>query len=238
MKLYVKTENNQNHSDLHISDEFDTIINIILYSDIQNAWPVMSSYNIFCTDDFDSQSDQDAFYMDLSDAGLVALDTKDIHKIKNLILIERIGKLQYDLLSTKQRLALDNALSEKRIIDISDVTKIIGMLKKCPYINYGEHHVKTNKFLLGNGRKLQLSDALTVIHSLRPSDYVASTRSINKNFLRDSLILFAPQVVLPNADGDNPTPMEVYVKLDIDDSTKTAVALVSMHIAEPCLPSI
>ena len=75
---------------------------------------------------------------------------------------------------------------------------------------------------------MTLSDCLEIIHSLKVEDYYANTYSTNPDHLNNVLIIFAPQVVTLS-DGRTFDNLIIYLKIDLDETTDEAIALVSLH---------
>lgn len=113
----------------------------------------------------------------------------------------------------------------KYIISKEEVKEILKKLKRCSTINQNDYY-KTNKFLKQNN--LSLIDCLEIIHNLKVTDYYANTYSTNPDHLNNVLIIFAPEVV-QLSDGRKFDNLIIYLKIDLDETTQEAVALVSLH---------
>ncbi len=70
---------------------------------------------------------------------------------------------------------------------------------------------------------------LRILHKLTVSDWKYQTRSINWNHLGNTLFVFKPKLDYVDKMGMHHNQVELYIKLDVDETTKSAVALVSMH---------
>ena len=209
---------------VHISDLFDTIFHIRICDDLDRV--ILSSSDRVCanTDTID-----ESYYIQFSDAQLLELSDDIIHTFSDPRLLERIGKLDRDRLSAVQLEVLHDALSVQYIIDASDIRKLLDLIKKCTSVSYEGNHKKTNRFLIDSHGRLRYDDCLAILQALQVEDYVASTRSYNFNHLGNNLIIFQPNADWELSDGTIVCGLTIYVKLDIDETTRSAVALVSMH---------
>lgn len=117
------------------------------------------------------------------------------------------------------------AKSEKYIISKEEVKNILVKLRACSNINQNDYY-KTTKFLKKNN--LTLSDCLAIIHDLTVEDYYANTFSTNPDHLDNTLIIFEPEVV-SLSDGRKFENLIIYLKIDLDETTNEAIALVSIH---------
>ena len=213
-------------SHTHLSDYIDKISHIIIYNDINSA------HSVFSSDDIDAEEiSDDSFYLYFTDEQLLSLDKKIVQKITNLELLERIAKLNASLLSANQLNYLRDNLKQKCIIDKNDIQKILNLLKDCKSISYERNHRKTNAFLLDSGGQLKSDECLEIIHNLGVDDYVASSKSYNLKHIGNNIIIFEPDCRWEFDDGTIVEDLTIYVKLDIDETTKFAVALISMHEA-------
>lgn len=122
-------------------------------------------------------------------------------------------------------LELKDRESIKFTISEDEVEEILRRLRKCTEIHQ-EDYYKTNKFLKQNN--LNIEECLEIIHKLKVSDYYANTRSLNPNHLNNNLIIFEPEIVRLN-NGKEFKDLIIYLKIDLDETTKDAVALVSLH---------
>lgn len=208
---------------LHLVDILKSVEHILICNDIT------THYKITASEDPEEMSD-DSFYLTLTDSQLNELTDDEIYRITNPELLERIAKFDISRLSLQQRRLLKSSLEVKYIVDRSDVEALIKMLKECNSISYDRGHQKTNRFL--NPRNIKLQDCLDIIHQLTVSDYVATSKSYNPNHIGNHLFIFETESDWEIADGVVLEDLSIYIKLDIDETTKDAVALVSFHAAE------
>ena len=147
----------------------------------------------------------------------------------DIILFDDVSVIDFDndadLDGAYTTLDEDKEKVNKYIISKEEVQTILTKLKSCSRINQNDYY-KTNKFLKKNN--LSLNDCLEIIHALKVTDYYANTRSINPDHLDNVLIIFAPEVV-ELSDGRKFDNLIIYLKIDLDDTTDEAIALVSLH---------
>lgn len=145
-------------------------------------------------------------------------------------MLGRIAQVNYDALSIEQREQSRKAYSEKVNIDEHAVQVMLNMLKSCNSVSYEGNHWKTNKF-----RKefnLTEEDYLTIIKDLEVEDYVATSRSFNLNHIGNHIIIFQPDARWELDNGSILEDFQVYIKLDLDETDGSAIALISMHKAQ------
>lgn len=227
MKRIIKM---QDVEPLHLSDILERITHIIICEDINSTYGMISASSEFENDGEDMDDEQ--FYLTLSDSNLLELSDAEIHAISNIELIGRIAKLDIDRLSLQQRKALREAYGKKTQATEADIENLLKMLRDCNSISYERRHRKTNKFLTDSSGRLKESECLELLHQLTLGDYVATSKSYNPNHIGNQLFIFEPNATWETDDGTVLENIVIYIKLDIDESTKTSVALVSMHEAE------
>lgn len=213
---------------LHLTDIVKRIDHIVICEDLtRTPYTVSASENVI-----DDAFSNEQFYITFSDSQLLELTAEEIHQFKNIELIGRIAKLDVDLLSAAQLKQLKEAYSKKVICSKEDVEKILTMIQTCKSVSYDGRHWKTNKFLKDDSGSIRTQDCLDILHQLTIEDYVANSRSYNISHIGNHLIVFEPDDDWETNDGKVLQNLKIYVKLDIDESDQSAVALVSMHIAE------
>ena len=222
-------------------DVIDKIIHIEICEDASSEFSYLTqmpeslaaSTDITADTNYYDQQEEDAYYLGVSDEALLALDPSVIHKFRNLDLIIRVGKLDGSLLSHKQSEYMHSVLEQKSyghnyLMD-KDIEDLLDMIKKCNSVSYDFRHEKTNRFALNKNGELRTKMVLRILRSLTLEDWRYKTRSVNWKHLGNTLFVFKPHVDYVDSDGNHHSNVEVYVKLDVDESTKSAVALVSMH---------
>lgn len=212
----------------HMSDSISHIIHIKVCNNIYGAFmPLRTAAIMAATDD----TSIDEVYNSYSDEQLLQLSDEEIQSIRDVRLIERVAYLDRTRLSTAQLRTLTEELKKTKIIDKSDVAKIIEKLKRCNSISYEKNHPKTNRFLFDDNGNFREEDCLYILQHLEIEDYVSSTRSYNPNYLGHNLIVFEPNADWELSNGLIVEGLTIYVKLDVDETTGHTVALVSMHAA-------
>ena len=152
----------------------------------------------------------------------------DDFMISEIIVFDDISKI--DITSEEDLdgayLVIDESLPTEKFEIPRDVVKIIiDGFKDCTII-HANNYYKTIKSLKENS--LTLEDCLEIIHKLKVSDYYKNTISTNPDFVGNNLIIFEPKVV-ELSDGRVFEDLIIYLKLDLDETTRDAIALVSIH---------
>ena len=159
------------------------------------------------------------------------LDTplKSDFEFSDIIIFDDVSVIDFedeeDLDGAYKELEESGKKTNKYIISKEEVANVLTKLRNCSKINQNDYY-KTTKFLRQN--KLTLSDCLDIIHNLKVEDYYANTYSTNPDHLNNVLIIFAPQVVTLS-DGRTFDNLIIYLKIDLDETTDEAIALVSLH---------
>lgn len=214
---------------LKFSDYIDKIVHIVL---CENIFTQYSKLAISAATNQDDEMSDDEFYLTLSDDDLKEMSEEDIHSITTLELIGRIGKIAPEKLSLKQYKQLQKAYKQKKKVDNSFVMDFLKKLKSCNSISYERRHSKTNAFLIDSQGRLRESECLDILHQLKFGDFREARNSYDINTIGDILMIFRPHHDWRTEDGTILKDIVIYVKLDVDATSKHAVALVSMHEAE------
>jgi hypothetical protein len=148
-------------------------------------------------------------------------------------LLVRVYHLNKSLLSEDQLRYLKNRLKVKDInrnkVTEADIEYLLDLIKSCNVIDYDFSHERTNEFTFDLNGNFREGAVRRVLKNLKPSDWAYRTRSINYNYLGNSLFVFKPKVQWTDK-YNKPHYVEIYVKLDVSkSSSKTGVALVSFH---------
>lgn len=152
----------------------------------------------------------------------------DDFMISEIIIFDDISKID---ITSEEDLdgaypVIDEFLPIRKFEIPRDVVKIIiDRFKDCTTIHTNNYY-ETIKFLKENS--LTLEDCLEIIHKLKVSDYYKNTISTNPDFAGNNLIIFEPKVV-ELFDGRVFKDLIIYLKLDLDETTRDAIALVSIH---------
>lgn len=207
----------------HLKDVLKKVSHIVIYNDINDV----HFFNFLeLTEDVDDIEDsEEAFYLGLTDEQLKGVKNEKIHTFTNLELLDRICKLDKSKLSAEQISLLREKYKEKIIVDRDDVEVFIECIKSCKYSSVADRR-KNREFM--DKYDLSEDDAVKLFKSITINDYVNSTRSINKNHFGNNLIVFEPIVKL----NGQKTPICIYVKIDLDETTGDSIAYISFHDGE------
>ena len=196
-----------------------------LYDAWKSLYYAIGKRNNEFQEDLNSGTNTNKFNIKIG--AIVESANTDDYKISDIILFDDLSKI--DLSESKdggfRELTEEEFNSEKHTISKEEVQSILSKLSGCEDIHQ-EDYYKTNKFLKQNS--LTLQDCLEIIHKLKVSDYYANTKSTNKDHLDNELIIFEPEVIKLDS-GKEFKDLVLYIKIDLDETTNDAVALVSIH---------
>ena len=173
----------------------------------------------------------DSQYLSVDDQDLLSLSPETIHDFQDIDLLLRVGKLNPELLSRDQQRKLRNDLQVKHTDKVTDqdIENLLILINKCNSVSYDFHHNKTNEFGLDSEGQLRARMILRILRKLTVNDWKYATRSVNWNHLGNTLFVFKPRLDYVDKAGMHHNQVELYIKLDVDETTKSAVALVAMH---------
>lgn len=221
-------EDKNTDSKLHLKTILDKKpINLIyVYDDIKNAHFLTEDTIEEDIDKEEERFNNEIEMLNMTNQELLDLSSQEIRSITNLELIDRIAKLDKKKLSGSQLKKLKEIYSQKIIINREDVEKLIEELKECKRL-FITPRAENNTFL--DKYDLYVDECLEIIHSLNISDYYATTKNYNINFLGNELIIFEKDnVVLSN--GKNLGDIIIYIKLDLTNTrTKGTIVAISFH---------
>ncbi len=198
----------------------------VFYSNLNDAYLKQS----ITTESFDFEEDiEDSYDMYLLESKskdyLHKLSVDEINNIKNFELLDRVVSIgrKEDLTADQLRI-LEREYSKKFQITRSSITKLLNKFTKC------------NRLFIDNNKpqdfitkyNLRENDLLKMIHSLSLSDCYFNTHSGSFNKLRNNLIIFKKRFILSDEDESKNVDVEILIKLDIDETTKDGIALISM----------
>lgn len=156
------------------------------------------------------------------------VDFADV-EFSDIILFDDVSKIDVgfdeDLDGAYPETRQDQSVLSKFTLSREEVAVILEKLKKCYRINQNDYY-KTLKFL--KEFKLSLGDCLDIIHGLKVDDYYANTKSRNPDHIGNNLMIFEPSNVKLSG-GRIINNVVIYIKIDVDDTTNEAIALVSIH---------
>ena len=216
MKIYVKASGNVPH----ITDLFDYIDTIVFVDDARTF--NMSAIAASVDDDL---------------RAIANMSDDEVHSITDPATLELINQKYPERLSEEQIEILKEYFYQKYVISRDDVNKIIAMLRECNEVNI--LRIKKNRSFANKFADMK-QRALGIIHSLKVTDYLESTKNSNENGFGDELIVFVKEV--KTADDEVKT-LKIYIKIDVTQTVEDGgtIAVVSFHDAktdEPVYPYV
>ncbi len=217
---------NSSTAEFDITDILKSIDHIVICNDVTRR-----PYLISCSSDLDEDElTEEQLLITCTDEELETLSPENVHTFTNPELLGRIAKVNYDALSIQQRELLRKEYGRKLELSEHAIQIILNMLKSCKSISYEGHHPKTNKFRKEFG--LTDEDYLAIIQELEVGDFEALSRSFNLNHIGNYMIIFQPKGEWNLSNGKVLKDFELYVKLDIDETDGSAIAIISLHKAQ------
>ena len=214
MKRYIKST----EESIHLKDLIDSIEYFVLMDDVDNC----NFGEIHASEDTD-----DEFYTTLPDSRLLELDDATLSNITNIYVLDRLAKLDQSRLTAEQLELLQSVYRQHIVMDDSDREALLEMFKQCNSI-YVANRRKNLRFL--HRYNLNDQDILNILHNLQLSDFAYRTKSINLNYLGDALVVLNPKIIVPAT--NRMIGVNLYVKLDIDQSDGSCAAFISLHPEE------
>lgn len=178
-----------------------------------------------------NQEDLDNMYLGYDDASLRNIPQEEIQKIRNMSLIQRIGRLDktmYNMLSHNQRLGYAQYAKNYHWLTKKDIPLLVKKLHECQSIESLYVHNRTVDFKFQH--HLTDSDLLEIIHSIKSSDFDETNSQLNyhPDYYGDPILEFKlPGIKLTC--GKDLSAMILYVKLDHNRSDNTTVVYISIH---------
>ena len=148
----------QEEKQIHLSDIIKEIDSIWIYDFIEDSH-YFSDISLCEDDDADVVSEDNLLFY--SDDQLKELDKKQIDKIKNPEILDRLAKIDFTKLNDEQVKILQDIYKDKVIISKEDIEKFLDILKKCDTIDLA----RTSKNI--SFRKK---------YNLKPDDYLEAIR--------------------------------------------------------------
>ena len=217
----MKIINLQEEKQIHLSDIIKEIDSIWIYDFIEDAH-YFSDISLCEDDDIDIASEDDLLFY--SNDQLKKLNKKQIDRIKNPEILDRLAKIDFTKLTDEQVKILQDIYKNKVIISKEDIEKFLDILKKCDTI-----------FLAGTSKNISFrkkynlkpDDYLEAIKQLKVSDYYSSTRDFTLGHFGNNLMIFQPKnIKLANKKLDNLT---IYIKFDVDETDGITAVMISFH---------
>lgn len=201
-------------NNLHLRNAFSYISGIYITDDI--------SYSHYYTEDIDDDIG-DNRYLSYTDKMLSELSADVVHAFTNIELLDRIAKIDINLLTAEQISLLQSEYAKKYIIDKEDVQDFLNKLKSCYKVFFAERH-KNTSFIAKYD--LSIEDCISILRSLTVADYYRNTKSINLGKFGNNLIIFEKERV--NIKGKL-LNIIIYIKIDVDQTDNTATTIISFH---------
>lgn len=211
---------------------------IILYedcsvglSDLYNRSSIMFvddislNWNKFLTEENEPLPD----YSNYSDEELLNLTPDEVSNITDINILQRVAKLNSELLSDYQKNVLSFSFDRKNQLlesDVKDILTSIKTAKRAVYVPSNKNNTFVNKYNISD------TDMLNYVKKLTIGDYVCSTVYKDSFLLGHNLIIFEPTRSMILENGDTITGITVYVKVDLDYKNKDVVFLISFHEAD------
>lgn len=216
MKIYIHADN----SVPHITDLFGYIDAIVFVDDARTF--NMSSIAASVDDDL---------------YNIPEMTDDEVHSITDPETLEIINQRYPERLSDEQISILKEHFYQKYVISRDDVNKIIAMLRECNDVNI--LRIKKNRSFMNKFTEMK-ERALGIIHSLKITDYLESTKNSNENGFGDALIVFVKEVKI---EDDKMKKLKIYIKIDVTQTIEDGgtIAIVSFHDAktdEPVYPYV
>lgn len=219
--------NDKNTKISYLSNIIKDIEYIVLYNNIDDYHflhfkPITENIDDENEDVEDSKEMNILYGSDISDIFIKSLTSERIKGMTNAEVLDRVNRLNPDILTAEQKLLLQDFYKQKIIVDKAGIQKLLDLIKECNYVIFEPYH-KTNIFM--KKYNLDDNDILNILKDLKLSDYYRSTKSINLNNLGNNIIIFEPTVEL----GKDKKQIIIYIKLDVDKSTGDTIIVVSIH---------
>jgi hypothetical protein len=213
MKRYVKSTNRT----ISLADILSKIDYFVLVDSCDNL-------NLSVINAPDEVDDDSEYYATLPDSRLAELSDNELHSINDPEILDRLVHLCKERLSSDQ-LAIYREEAKKKVpLDDAAKVDLLRMFSQCNKV-FIENRRKNNDFRATY--ELTDDDILAILHNLKKSDFDSRTKSINYGHLGNNLVIMHPNILIPQKDiivGAN-----LYIKIDIDESTHSGVAFISIH---------
>ena len=222
MKIYIKS----NHDDIpNLTDLFSYIDAIVVVQDARK----------FNMSSIAASVSEDNVIQNLSN-----MTDDEVHSIDDVDILEEINRVSPERLSDAQIDTLREYFYQKYTISKRDVNNIIAMLRECNEVNILA--IKKNRSFMNKFTDMR-ARVLEIIHSLRSTDYLESTKNSNENGFGDELIVFIKKVRTEDPDGSGEIDIKIYIKIDLTQTLNDGgtIAIVSFHNAktdEPVYPYV
>lgn len=205
--------------ELHLRDVIKSIDTIFIYDDVSDYHYFNKDTSLLEEDEDLTEEDEYLFY---SDNMLSKLPEEITKTFTSEELLDRLYRINRDILTPEQINILRKAYKQKVKIDKSDVKAFLDMIQSCKRV-WIPNRPKNRKFL--SKYNIDADDCISILKTLTVDDYMYNTKSINLNHFGNNLMVFTTSVLIENVPAD----ITVYIKIDVDESDNSSVVAISFH---------
>ena len=205
--------------ELHLRDVIKSIDIIFIYDDVSDYHYFNKDTSLLEEDEDLTEEDEYLFY---SDNMLSKLPEEITKTFTSEELLDRLYRINRDILTPEQINILRKAYKQKVKIDKSDVKAFLDMIQSCKRV-WIPNRPKNRKFL--SKYNIDADDCISILKTLTVDDYMYNTKSINLNHFGNNLMVFTTSVLIENVSAD----ITVYIKIDIDENDNSSVVAISFH---------
>lgn len=205
--------------ELHLRDVIKSIDTIFIYDDVSDYHYFNKDTSLLEEDEDLTEEDEYLFY---SDNMLSKLPEEITKTFTSEELLDRLYRINRDILTPEQINILRKAYKQKVKIDKSDVKAFLDMIQSCKRV-WIPNRPKNRKFL--SKYNIDADDCISILKTLTVDDYMYNTKSINLNHFGNNLIVFTTSVLIENVPAD----ITVYIKTDVDEGDNSSVVSISFH---------
>lgn len=205
--------------EIHLRDVIKSIDVIFIYDDVSDYHYFNKDTSLLEEDEDLTEEDEYLFY---SDNMLSKLPEEITKTFTSEELLDRLYRINRDILTPEQINILRKAYKQKVKIDKSDVKAFLDMIQSCKRV-WIPNRPKNRKFL--SKYNIDADDCISILKTLTVDDYMYNTKSINLNHFGNNLMVFTTSVLIENVPAD----ITVYIKIDVDESDNSSVVAISFH---------
>ena len=205
--------------ELHLRDVIKSIDTIFIYDDVSDYHYFNKDTSLLEEDEDLTEEDEYLFY---SDNMLSKLPEEITKTFTSEELLDRLYRINRDILTPEQINILRKAYKQKVKIDKSDVKAFLDMIQSCKRV-WIPNRPKNRKFL--SKYNIDADDCISILKTLTVDDYMYNTKSINLNHFGNNLMVFTTSVLIETV----PVDIIVYIKIDVDESDNSSVVAISFH---------
>ena len=211
-----------------LADPIGRVKLIVYCEDIDREYPtaIITSEEKYS----DEQEYTDRVYLGYRDEDLLEISEPEIHEIRNLYLIQRIGSLgpdMYDKLSCSQREAFAKRSKGYHWLSEEDIPVLVKHIKSCNDMKLLYFHDSNNDLTERYG--MSDSDLLELFHSLESKDVDVANSQLNFDEFDygDQIIVFKKAEITLSC-GINLGNLKFSLKLDYSEDKDSTIVFVSI----------